>query len=281
MDIARIPGATRTIGESQGYLGLPLRDEPVHCTVNGPATPSMVTAWLPTPDEIAALMAGAAVHVRILGTAHPPIMLSVGPAGEGGGDNPAPAQEPVAVPQPVVVDVEALLDLPCEVQHVLAERLAANVGYVLAEEPEHPDSPHRAAPAEPVVGMRELEDVRQTCLAYVDAAAQRAAFSPEQREFAMRLVAEISGNIEGLSLPVGYRPGTQTNPSPALPVEAYTRLLLEKAVAALGYFADAVFNDNGDMTVTGMPFDPEKHILAYQVRRRILAALPTPPAGEG
>ncbi len=98
MDIARIPGATRTIGESQGYLGLPLRDEPVHRTVNGPATPSMVTAWLPTPDEIAALMAGAAVHVRILGTTHPPIMLGVGQAGEGEGDNPAPAQEPVAVP---------------------------------------------------------------------------------------------------------------------------------------------------------------------------------------
>ncbi|MFG1238044.1 hypothetical protein V5F63_12665 [Xanthobacter autotrophicus DSM 597] len=153
MDIAHIPGATRTIGEGQGYLGLPLRDEPVHCTVNGPATPSMVTAWLPTPDEVAALMAGAAVHVRILGTAHPPIMLGVGPAGEG-------------------------------------------------------ESAH---------------------------------------------------------------------PAPALPAEAYTRLLLEKAVCALEYFADAVFNDNGDMTVTGVPFDPEKHILAYQVRRRILAALPTQP----
>ncbi|WP_296584274.1 hypothetical protein [Xanthobacter sp.] len=97
MDIARIPGATRTIGESQGYLGLPLRDEPVHCTVNGPATPSMVTAWLPTPDEVAALMAGAAVHVRILGTAHPPIMLGVGPSGEGEGDAPAPAA-PVSPP---------------------------------------------------------------------------------------------------------------------------------------------------------------------------------------
>lgn len=56
------------------------------------------------------------------------------------------------------------------------------------------------------------------------------------------------------------------------------RKLLEKAVSALDYFADAVFNDNGDMTVTGMPFDPDKHILAYQVRRRILSALATPPA---
>ncbi len=38
----------------------------------------MVTAWLPTPEELAALNAGAAVHVRILGSDHPPLMLSVG-----------------------------------------------------------------------------------------------------------------------------------------------------------------------------------------------------------
>lgn len=38
-----------------------------------------------------------------------------------------------------------LLALPCEQQHRLAKLLAENVGYVLAEEPEHPDSPHRAS----------------------------------------------------------------------------------------------------------------------------------------
>jgi hypothetical protein len=78
MQIGRITGATRVIGKSQGYAGLPLRDEPINCTVNGPATPSMVTAWLPTPKELEALNAGAPVHVRILGTAHPPIMVNVG-----------------------------------------------------------------------------------------------------------------------------------------------------------------------------------------------------------
>lgn len=77
MHIGRIEGATRVLGKSQGYLGLPLRDELVNCSVNGDTTPSTVTAWLPTPEELAALNAGAAIHVRILGTNHPPIMLSV------------------------------------------------------------------------------------------------------------------------------------------------------------------------------------------------------------
>lgn len=77
MLIGRIENATRVIGKSQGYLGLPLRDEVINCSVGGEGTPAM-TAWLPTPEELAALNAGAAVHVRILGTQHPPIMLSVG-----------------------------------------------------------------------------------------------------------------------------------------------------------------------------------------------------------
>lgn len=78
MQIGRIKGATRVIGKAQGYMGLPLRDEPINCTVNGPATPSMVTAWHPLPAELDAINKGAPVHVRILGTTHPPIMVTVG-----------------------------------------------------------------------------------------------------------------------------------------------------------------------------------------------------------
>jgi hypothetical protein len=78
MQIGRIKNATRVIGKSQGYMGLPLRDEKINCTVNGPATPAMVTAWHPTPKELEAINAGAPVHVRILGTSHPPIMVDVG-----------------------------------------------------------------------------------------------------------------------------------------------------------------------------------------------------------
>jgi len=80
MIICRIEGATRTLGKSQGYIGLPLRDELINCTVGGEATPSMVTAWEPTPDELARLNAGAKVLLRIIGIAHPPVNLEVGAA---------------------------------------------------------------------------------------------------------------------------------------------------------------------------------------------------------
>lgn len=79
MHIGRIEGATRVLGKSQGYLGLPVRDVMVNCTVGGEGTPAMETAWLPTPEQIARIVKGSAVHVRILGTSHPPIMVDVGP----------------------------------------------------------------------------------------------------------------------------------------------------------------------------------------------------------
>lgn len=79
MQIGHIEGATRVLGKSQGYLGLPLRDEVINCTVGGEGTPAMITAWHPTPAELAALNAGAAIHVRLIGTAHPPIMVEVAP----------------------------------------------------------------------------------------------------------------------------------------------------------------------------------------------------------
>lgn len=78
MIIGRIEGATRVLGKSQGYLGLPLRDVMLPTTVGGPETPCMETAWLPTPDEIARINAGAPVTLRVLGTTHPPVMVEVG-----------------------------------------------------------------------------------------------------------------------------------------------------------------------------------------------------------
>jgi hypothetical protein len=79
MLIARILNATRVVGQRQGYFGLPIRDEVIHERVNGPGTPSMVTAWEPTPDELERLNKGARVHVRILGEIPPPMMVEVGP----------------------------------------------------------------------------------------------------------------------------------------------------------------------------------------------------------
>lgn len=78
MLIARIPNVTRVIGKYQGYLGLPVRDEIRNTTIGGPETRCMVTAWEPTPDELERLNKGASVHLVVLGTAHPPVMLEVG-----------------------------------------------------------------------------------------------------------------------------------------------------------------------------------------------------------
>lgn len=80
MQIGHIQGATRVIGKQQGYLGLPVRDELINCKVNGESTPVMTTAWLPTPDEIERINAGAAIYLQILGTAHPPVIMQVGEA---------------------------------------------------------------------------------------------------------------------------------------------------------------------------------------------------------
>lgn len=91
MEIGRIIGATRVLGKSQGYWGLPVRDEAQNLgdlphmlhtlensAVTGPDTPVMVTAWIPSPDELAALAAGAPIYLNIVGIAHPPVRLSVG-----------------------------------------------------------------------------------------------------------------------------------------------------------------------------------------------------------
>lgn len=74
MMINAIEGCTRRIGKSQGYLGLPLRDE----VVDG--IPQMVTSWQPTPAEAVRLASGAPIYLIILGSEHPPVMMYVGDA---------------------------------------------------------------------------------------------------------------------------------------------------------------------------------------------------------
>jgi hypothetical protein len=68
-----IVGTTRRIGKSQGYKGLCIRDE---ITDLGP---SMTTSWQPSPEDIDKIVAGHPIYVTILGTGHPPIMITVGP----------------------------------------------------------------------------------------------------------------------------------------------------------------------------------------------------------
>ncbi len=81
MEIGRITGATRNLGapadwtpERDGHCGhLPIRDEP-----HSPGVNQMISAWLPTPDELARLAAGAPIYLVILGVTHPPVALTVG-----------------------------------------------------------------------------------------------------------------------------------------------------------------------------------------------------------
>jgi hypothetical protein len=73
-----IAGATRVIGKSQGYNGLAVRDVLMDEKVNGSNTPAMLTAWEPTPDELARLNQGAPIILSLLGAAHPPVLLAVG-----------------------------------------------------------------------------------------------------------------------------------------------------------------------------------------------------------
>lgn len=78
MMIKRIPGATRVLGKSQGYLGLPVLDQEVFDQVSGESHPTMTTAWEPDPRELDRLRRGGNVHVQIFGRNHPPIILTVG-----------------------------------------------------------------------------------------------------------------------------------------------------------------------------------------------------------
>lgn len=67
-------GTTRTLGKSQGYLGLNVLDE--HDT---DGFPIMTSSWEPTPAELERLNAGAPVLLRVFAVAHPPVKLEVGP----------------------------------------------------------------------------------------------------------------------------------------------------------------------------------------------------------
>ena len=72
-----IEGCTRIAGRDQGYLGLPLRDVRINCSVNGPNTPAMEIAFEPTPTELKDLQEGKNLVLRILGATPPPIAMWV------------------------------------------------------------------------------------------------------------------------------------------------------------------------------------------------------------
>lgn len=77
MQPLRISNATRVLAETQDeYYALAIRDE----AVNG--VNQMTSVWEPTPRELHDLANGGAVRLTILGTAHPPVMITTQPAPE-------------------------------------------------------------------------------------------------------------------------------------------------------------------------------------------------------
>ncbi|WP_420584926.1 hypothetical protein [Ruegeria sp.] len=71
MQALRISNATRILAEEQDeYHALAILDEEIG-GVN-----HMTSVWEPTPAELQQLIDGGAVRLTILGTAHPPIMLT-------------------------------------------------------------------------------------------------------------------------------------------------------------------------------------------------------------
>lgn len=67
------PAKIVAIGKSQGFKGLA-----VHFTTCDGDIPCLQTAWTPTPDEIARIVAGANIIVNLLTPQHPAILLEVG-----------------------------------------------------------------------------------------------------------------------------------------------------------------------------------------------------------
>ena len=80
MLIKRIEGATRVLGAPPDWDGkdmscgaLPVLDV---ITSEGPF---MVSAWEPTPDELARLANGETVKLWVRGTGHPVVALTIAP----------------------------------------------------------------------------------------------------------------------------------------------------------------------------------------------------------
>jgi hypothetical protein len=75
MQALRVSDATRILAEGQDeYYALAIRDE----VING--VNYMTSVWEPTPKELADLELGGAVRLTIMGSVHPPVMVTTQPA---------------------------------------------------------------------------------------------------------------------------------------------------------------------------------------------------------
>lgn len=77
----RIHGATRYLGAPEGWepdkdgdcSHLAILDVPS----DNDGSPVMISAWEPTPAELAAMQEGKPVYLQVVGTAHPPVNIWV------------------------------------------------------------------------------------------------------------------------------------------------------------------------------------------------------------
>lgn len=74
---AELADMLRTLADALTVM--PVADGHQNDAVTGPDTPTMTTAWLPNEGELLALSLGAAIHVKLIGVQHPPIMVGIGP----------------------------------------------------------------------------------------------------------------------------------------------------------------------------------------------------------
>ena len=81
MNVIKIPGANMNLAETQDeFLTLPVKTGSVTVSCNDGEVadvPCMRSAWKPTKHELALLLDGGYVELSVLGTSHPPVMLSV------------------------------------------------------------------------------------------------------------------------------------------------------------------------------------------------------------
>ncbi len=82
MLIGHIDGASMVLGAPKDWnaerdgacSGLPVK------RVIEAGCPVYISAWIPTPDELAALANGAHVHLYVWGAQHPPVAVTVADA---------------------------------------------------------------------------------------------------------------------------------------------------------------------------------------------------------
>lgn len=89
MRVGSIKGFRVIAGESQGFIGLPIRygqeelEMPEEGALGGMGlkrrfmAPALQSIWLPEPQELHLLMNGAPILLTVLANQHPPVRLEV------------------------------------------------------------------------------------------------------------------------------------------------------------------------------------------------------------